>query len=86
MTPSDELKALINKTFQEIGSTIDGELTQDTSLLRSGLLDSMGVLYLIAWVEGQVGVPVDLMEVDPVKHWDTMRDILRYCDEHRQAK
>lgn len=82
MTQHDQLHAFVRKTLQDLGVAIDGELTDDTSLLRSGLFDSMALLSLVAWVEGQVGVPTDLMTVDPLKRWDTMSDILSYCAEH----
>ena len=82
MTQREQLDAFVRKTLQDLGITIDWELTDDTSLLRSGLFDSMALLNLVAWVEGQVGVPMDPMAIDPLNQWDTMRDILTYCDDH----
>lgn len=85
MATHDLLEAFIRKTLQDLGVTIEQELTDDTSLLRSGLFDSMGLLNLVAWVEGQVGVPMDPMALDPLTQWDTMRDILTYCAEQSRA-
>lgn len=85
MTQRDQLDAFVRKTLQDLGVTIDWELTDDTSLLRSGLFDSMALLNLVAWVEGQVGVPMDPMAVDPLNQWDTMRDIRTYCADHSRT-
>jgi acyl carrier protein len=41
------------------------ELTGDTDLMESGLLDSVGFVELIVYIEGQTGCSVDLTDVDP---------------------
>jgi acyl carrier protein len=43
----------------------DEEISADTDLLGSGLLDSLGMVDLILFVERQHGYKVDLIDVDP---------------------
>ena len=85
MATRDQLIQFVNKTLSDLGVNTESELTDDTSLLRSGLFDSVALLNLVAWMEGQVGVPFDPMRVDPVNQWDTIRDILKYCADHSRA-
>lgn len=77
-----ELETFIRETLWELGTGDDGELTLDTSLLRSGLFDSIAVLKLVAWIEGQVGIPMNATAINPFNDLDSMREILRYCAEH----
>ena len=41
------------------------ELTENTDLMESGLLDSIGFVELIVFMEGQTGCNIDLSDVDP---------------------
>jgi acyl carrier protein len=41
------------------------EITGDTDLMATGLLDSFGFIDLLLYVEGQTGIKVDLTDVDP---------------------
>lgn len=81
MNSREDLAQFVKKTLHDLGVSPEGGLTDDTSLLRSGLFDSMAVLNLVAWVEAHVGTPLDPMQVDPIRHWDTMRDILNFCGQ-----
>lgn len=38
---------------------------QETDLLGTGLLDSVGFVELVAWTEAQLGREIDLAEADP---------------------
>jgi len=62
--------------------TTDAELPADvspmTSLLRSGLLDSLALFHLFEWVELQLGCPVDVLSLDLVRDWDTPKDVADY--------
>ena len=52
------------------------ELTGDTDLLESGLLDSIGFVELIVFMEGQTGCNIDLTDVDPanLRLWKACRE------------
>jgi len=41
------------------------EITEDTDLMASGLLDSFGFIDLLVFVESQTGIKVNLADVDP---------------------
>jgi len=43
----------------------DPEITEETDLMASGLLDSYGFVDLLLFLEQQTGAKVDLAEVDP---------------------
>ena len=65
------------------GKLRDG-LTDDISLLRSGILDSLALLELVAWIEQEIGVPLDLTEIDFLEEWDTITGILNYISKHQR--
>ena len=41
------------------------QITADTELVTAGLLDSLGLVELIHFIETQVGCRIDLIDVDP---------------------
>ncbi len=43
----------------------DPQITEDTDLMASGLLDSFGFVDLLLFIESQSGIKVDLTDVDP---------------------
>jgi acyl carrier protein len=57
----------------------DAPLDADTSLFRSGLIDSFALVSLIAFVESECGFDVRPGEVT-MANWDTVRSILAYVD------
>ena len=60
---------------------LDGErLEADASLTRRGVLDSMGVLELIMFVEERFGVKVPDEDTVP-ENFDSIERIVRYLDE-----
>jgi acyl carrier protein len=60
-----------------------GELTETTSLIRSGLIDSQGLLNMALFVEREIGHPVDLTTIDLVSEWDTIADVIRFIEARR---
>jgi acyl carrier protein len=58
--------------------TIDVTVEKGSSLIRSGLLDSLALFQLSLWIEGEVGAPIDPDEVDLGAEWDTPEDIARF--------
>jgi acyl carrier protein len=53
------------------------ELGDDDSLLRTGVITSLGVMELVDWVEATFGVQVDPAEITE-ENFDTVRNIARY--------
>jgi acyl carrier protein len=74
-----ELRALIETWDLDLREP----LRDDTSLIRSGLLDSVALVQLVAWLEEQTGGAVDPSGYDLVREWDTIEDILCFVDRHR---
>ena len=50
---------------QRSGAVPDGDITAETDLVASGLLDSLALIDLIASLENQIGCKIDLTDVDP---------------------
>ena len=50
----------------------------DTSLVRSGILDSLALLELIIWLEERLGRPVDPTAIELAEALDSIRDILAF--------
>lgn len=59
------------------------ELTEDLPLIQDHVIDSMGLLRLIAWLEPTFGVEVADEEVVPA-NFGTLRDIQRLLDSKRR--
>ena len=57
---ADALLTFIN---DEISLDPTQEITLDTDLLLTGLVDSLGVVEVVAWIEEQVDAPVDPTDV-----------------------
>lgn len=61
------------------------EVDEDTSLLRSGLLDSLSLFRLLEWVEDAAGTPVDATAIDILTEWDTPRSVAAFVAHQRGA-
>lgn len=59
-------------------------VADDTSLISSGLLDSLALYRLVLWVEEQTGQPLDPTRVDIREEFDTVGSILCFVTEWRQ--
>lgn len=58
------------------------ELKDDQSLFEAGILDSMGVLALVTWLEPEFGIVVDDDDVVP-ENIDGVRNLVRYVRRKR---
>lgn len=47
------------------GNSPNGDISPDTDLIASGMLDSFGFIDLIVFMEAQSGCRIDLTDVDP---------------------
>lgn len=62
---------------------MDSKIENDTSLIRSGLIDSLGLFRLALWIEKEAGSRLDISSIDPSKEWDTIADILRFVESRK---
>ena len=60
------------------------EIGDDESLLEAGLIDSTGVLELVAFIEGEFGIEMSDSEIVP-ENLDSVETIARYIDCKRPA-
>jgi acyl carrier protein len=77
---------------QELLRVLDGwgvepedGIREDTSLIRSGLLDSLTLFNVAAWIEEKIGAPLDPGTLDLAEEWDTVTGILRFVERHRPS-
>jgi acyl carrier protein len=66
--------------------TIEASVDLESSLIRSGLLDSLALFQLSLWIEGQVGAPIDPDEIDLAEEWDTPKDIAHFIATRRAKR
>jgi acyl carrier protein len=57
----------------------DEEFGPATDLLRSGLLDSMGVVQVVDWLEVRLSIEIDPADVT-IEHFRSVDTILAYVD------
>ena len=69
--------------IENSGVDYDWELRDDTSLIKSGRLDSLGLFNVVLFVEKELGPSVDIASVDLARDWDTISDILRFIAKQR---
>jgi acyl carrier protein len=75
----EELLDLVRNNVLEL----DIELDDETSLVGSGLLDSMALYELMVFVAERIDPAVDLTEFDLRREWDTVAGVLAFIDAHR---
>lgn len=75
----DKVIAQIKGPGYEIGQEIDA----DTSLIQSGLLDSLALFKLALWIESEVRSPLDLTKLEIAIVWDTPRAIADFIAAQR---
>jgi hypothetical protein len=66
----------------ELAPDRDGDVTDETPLISSGLVESLALLTLVLWVEAQVSPAVDLSAFDLAAEWETPRAILDFVERH----
>jgi acyl carrier protein len=78
----ERLIRFLQRKLEELEREPAGALRDDTSLLASGLLDSMSILELAEWIDGEMRAPLDLASVDVKTRWDTIAGILDFVEQH----
>ncbi len=58
--------------------------SDDASLLKEGIVDSMGITELVAFVQSQFGIEVDPQEVIP-ENFDSVKNLATYVRRKRGA-
>jgi len=76
------LLALVRDLLEESGNELPDELDEQTSLLRSELLDSLALLQIAEWVSDELGGRLDLESANIREEWDCVADILAFIERH----
>lgn len=63
---------------------VDEPVTTDTDLLLTGLVDSLGVVRLVQWLEDRFGFEIDPADVT-LDNFQTVAAMLRYVDRKQAA-
>lgn len=71
---SDDLSRFIEV---EVSSQRDVEVTLDTDLVMSGLVDSLGVVMIVEWLEQRLHVTIDPADV-VIEHFASVDAIIEY--------
>lgn len=79
-TRREVLVRLLKELLAESEQELEGELRDDTSLIRSGLLDSLALLQIAEWVSEELGGALVLEQVDIRSEWDTVTDIVGFLE------
>jgi acyl carrier protein len=81
MALRDELVRIIEAS----GALLPEGLCDDTSLIRSGLLDSTALFELALWIEERVAPGLDLTSFDLAEEWDTLAKLQAFIERHNRA-
>ncbi len=76
-----KLMALIQSSH----AGFDGELRDDTSLIKSGLIDSLALFNVALFIESEIGGELDVATLNIAEDWDTITDMHRYILTHRRG-
>jgi acyl carrier protein len=71
--------------MEERGVELPPDFTDDSSLIRSGMLDSTGLMNLVLWVEERIGSELDLTSFDLPEEWETLGKLVAFI-ERKEAK
>ena len=70
-----EVRALIIENF--LFGEDDGKLSDDDSFLEKGIIDSTGILELVALLEGKYGIKISNNELEP-ENLDSINKLVRF--------
>jgi len=80
---ADDTAELIHRFIkQRFPLASSKELTQDLSLLDSGIVDSLGVLDLVGFIEEQFGIEAQDDDLVP-ENFDSIEALARFVRERR---
>lgn len=79
-----ELLDLTNKITADLVSDTSVDIEADTELLMSGIIDSLGVINLVTWLEDQADVEIDPGDV-VIENFETPTAILAFVSALQTA-
>jgi acyl carrier protein len=76
---ADELLRMINT---EVSFDPSEEITTETDLLLTGLVDSLGVVQIVAWMEDRLGIEIEPVDV-VLENFQTVDRMLAFVQRSR---
>lgn len=70
-------KDLVHFVATEVSTDPDAELEADTDLVMSGLVDSLGVVMIVEWLERRLDIEIDPADV-VIEHFTSVSAIVGY--------
>ena len=81
MALRDELVRVV----EESGAHLPHDFGDETSLIRSGILDSTALFDIALWIEERAAPGFDLTAFDLTEEWDTLARLLIFIERHARA-
>ncbi len=77
---ADEFQlALLQMINEEISLDASMTVELDTDLLMTGLVDSLGVVQIVDWMEDRLGIAIEPTDV-VIEHFQTVRAMTEYLE------
>ena len=80
-----ELSELMDKIGTELATDTSAQISADSELLMSGIIDSLGVINLVTWLEDQASVEIDPGDV-VIENFETPTAILAFVASLQTAR
>lgn len=75
-----EVCASIIKYFRSFGKLVD----EDTNLFEADIIDSMGLIELVVFIEAEFGIPIDQEDLK-IQNFKTIRSVANIIKARRQT-
>lgn len=83
MDVRDSVRSFLSELMRESGYV--GELADDESLVEAGILDSLSILMLLAYLSETFGIALDADALDP-KALDTVEAVVAFVEARSPAR
>jgi acyl carrier protein len=77
-----QIRDFVRETF--LKNSVTKNLTDDISLVESGIIDSLGILKVLLFIEETFGFKVDEQDVVP-EYFENVNALAAYIDQHRSV-
>ena len=76
---NDFVPRLLEMINTEVSLDPDVPVLADTDLLMTGLVDSLGIMTVVAWIEDAAGVEIDPADI-VLEHFQTVSRMVAFVD------
>ena len=82
MDATVQIRDFVRETFAEGAG--NGTFSDDSSLVETGIIDSLGIVKMISFIETTFGFKVREQDIVP-EYFENIRAIASYVEQHRQT-